>query len=71
MIDFAGCGVVHMTGGFAGLAGALVVGPRLGRFDASGKVGLCLCCVLLSGSVMLVARCDVEDIASSGPEHRP
>lgn len=37
MIDFAGCGVVHMTGGFAGLAGALVVGPRLGRFDASGK----------------------------------
>lgn len=37
MVDFAGCGVVHMTGGFAGLAGAIVVGPRLGRFDASGK----------------------------------
>lgn len=37
MIDFAGSGVVHMTGGFAGLAGAWAVGPRLGRFDASGK----------------------------------
>ena len=38
MVDFAGCGVVHMTGGFAGLAGAIAVGPRLGRFDANGKV---------------------------------
>lgn len=37
MVDFAGCGVVHMTGGFAGLAGAIAVGPRLGRFDANGK----------------------------------
>lgn len=38
MIDFAGCGVVHMVGGFAGLAGAAMVGPRIGRFDTSGKV---------------------------------
>lgn len=38
MIDFAGCSVVHMVGGFAGLAGAAVVGPRLGRFDSEGKV---------------------------------
>lgn len=37
-IDFAGCTVVHMVGGFAGLAGAAVVGPRLGRFDSEGKV---------------------------------
>lgn len=37
MVDFAGCGVVHMTGGFAGLAGAIAVGPRLGRYDANGK----------------------------------
>jgi len=28
MIDFAGSGVVHMTGGFAGLIGAIAIGPR-------------------------------------------
>jgi len=37
MIDFAGCGVVHMVGGWAGLAGAYLVGPRIGRFDAEGN----------------------------------
>lgn len=37
-IDFAGCLVVHMVGGFAGLTGAIIVGPRIGRFDSEGKV---------------------------------
>merc|ERR1719282_1571734 len=37
MIDFAGSGVVHMVGGFAGLVGAIACGPRLGRFDSDGK----------------------------------
>eukprot|EP00250_Pteridium_aquilinum_P004119 c14351_g1_i1 orf=231-1769(-) len=36
-IDFAGSGVVHMVGGIAGLWGALVEGPRIGRFDANGR----------------------------------
>tara|TARA_B100000676_G_scaffold310349_1_gene376550 strand:+ start:3143 stop:4585 length:1443 start_codon:yes stop_codon:yes gene_type:complete len=35
--DFAGSVVVHAVGGFAGLAGALVLGPRLGRFSEDGK----------------------------------
>ncbi len=34
--DFAGSAVVHGVGGFAGLAGAIVLGPRLGRY-VNGK----------------------------------
>ena len=30
--DFAGSGVVHVTGAFAGLAGAIVVGARIGKY---------------------------------------
>ena len=35
--DFAGSLIVHAVGGFAGLAGAIVLGPRLGRFTSDGK----------------------------------
>jgi Amt family ammonium transporter len=36
-VDFAGSGVVHAMGGIIALAGALVVGPRLGKYDKQGK----------------------------------
>ncbi|MBI3910927.1 MAG: ammonium transporter [Armatimonadetes bacterium] len=32
-VDFAGSGVVHAVGGFCGLAGAIVLGPRIGKYD--------------------------------------
>lgn len=35
--DFAGSGVVHAVGGFVALAGAALVGPRIGKFNANGK----------------------------------
>ncbi|BCY19573.1 ammonium transporter (plasmid) [Leptolinea sp. HRD-7] len=35
--DFAGSGVVHAVGGFVALAGAIMVGPRLGKFGKDGK----------------------------------
>lgn len=37
-IDFAGSTVVHSIGGWAALAGIIVVGPRLGKFGPNGEV---------------------------------
>lgn len=37
-IDFAGSTVVHSVGGWAALAGAVVLGPRLGKYDKSGGI---------------------------------
>jgi Amt family ammonium transporter len=37
MSDFAGSTVVHSTGGWLALTGAIVLGPRLGKYDGEGK----------------------------------
>ncbi len=37
-VDFAGSSVVHMTGGVTALAGAIVLGPRLGKYRSDGTI---------------------------------
>ena len=36
--DFAGSTLVHAAGGFAALAGALILGPRIGKYSKEGRV---------------------------------
>ena len=37
-VDFAGSSVVHLVGGMAALAGAIVIGPRIGKYGKNGEV---------------------------------
>jgi Amt family ammonium transporter len=36
-VDFAGSGVVHSIGGWCALAGAVVLGPRIGKYNKDGS----------------------------------
>ncbi len=36
-VDYAGSGVIHMTGGAVALAGAMVIGPRIGKYNKDGS----------------------------------
>lgn len=47
--DFAGSGVVHAVGGITALAMGILIGPRLGKYERSGKVN-----VLLGHDIVLV-----------------
>jgi Amt family ammonium transporter len=39
-VDFAGSSVVHMTGGICALAGVIVLGPRIGKYNKDGTVNI-------------------------------
>ena len=56
-VDFAGSGIVHATGGAAALAGAIVLGPRIGKFGKDGKAralpGHNIPMALLGGFILL------------------
>lgn len=51
MWDFAGSTVVHSVGGWAALAGVLVLGPRFGKYTKDGKVNALPGHNLTSGTV--------------------
>ena len=36
-VDFAGSSVVHMTGGVLALVGAIMIGPRIGKYNKNGS----------------------------------
>lgn len=40
MIDFAGSAAIHALGGFAALAAAIFIGPRIGKFGADGSTNI-------------------------------
>ena len=40
--DFAGSGVVHSVGGWCALAGAIVLGPRIGKYNKDGSANTIL-----------------------------
>ena len=54
--DFAGSTVVHSVGGWAGLAGIFLLGPRLGKYKADGRVqpiqGHSMALVFLGGLIL-------------------
>ena len=56
MMDFAGSTVVHAVGGSAALAGALLLGPRLGKYGKDGKTrpipGHSMALVTLGGLIL-------------------
>jgi Amt family ammonium transporter len=56
MLDFAGSTVVHSVGGWAALAGVIVLGARKGKYGADGKVtpipGHSMTSVTLGGLVL-------------------
>jgi len=55
-MDFAGSTVVHSVGGWAGLAGVLLLGPRLGKYKSDGRVqpiqGHSMAMVFLGGLIL-------------------
>lgn len=63
VIDFAGSGVVHMTGGMAALVGVMVLGPRAGRFNVDGSANF----MPAQSTVLQVRRGTTEGLVKWAP----
>ena len=82
--DFAGSGVVHAMGGIAGLAGAVILGPRIGKYGKDGKpraLGPHHIPMAMLGTFILLVRvvrlqrridalCGRHPLRSRGDQHR-
>ncbi len=72
--DFAGSTVVHSVGGWAALVGAVLLGPRIGKYDARGRVrpipGHNMALVTLGGLILWLGWFGFNagsELAANGP----
>ena len=74
-VDFAGSGVVHMVGGAAALAGAIVLGPRIGKYAKDGTPralpGHHIPMAMLGTFILLVRLVRLQRRIHAGVDRRP
>ena len=65
-VDFAGSIVIHMVGGISALVGAIILGPRIGKYGKNGKVNAIPGHSITLGALGVFIRAAAEDGARLG-----